>query len=509
MRDKTGVARHNVKLMRISVSLAVGCLFISILTGCQTTVPLTPTEAETSGTSPILVLGDTQEHWNWGLPHAFLGGLVDRIVASVTIRPAHHSLFGRQTFRYVINQEKELPILHLGDLLDHSCHIEYQPYAALFERLTATKRPWALAVGNHDGMFNGVLNPADSRTKWGLSRFGWQLQCMSPAQYRRIRGPEEYILRRDDNFTSEITPQDKTTIAERGEQDQPDANQPGDGAAVSTSELWEKGVHGRGDAYCYERLLSVVGYDEEKIRFVLKGNTSLIRDLRGCLQRLRLQHVPDEARKKKEPVSSDFPITAEEANWLKTHLSKDELVQHYYGLVTGHKNFADAGSLHLPEQPGKNKFIESIEGKIVRRQANCQSSSCPQFTKSFLIQLLRLPSDTERSGDLTFKILLLDTSNLSFEPGWFSSFAGRSPGGTGYIENEQLMLAEKISKRESSSVLIFAGHHDWSHLHKNVRNRLSALMRDRKHPAIYLSAHTHTTDFGRSMISDKGWHSRN
>src|SRR3954464_10621323 len=75
-------------------------------------------------TEPVRLVADTQEHEIMGLPASLKGGLFDRTLTEVTIRPPQQALFGRMILADTIRRAPAMPVIHLGDLLDLSCRSE-------------------------------------------------------------------------------------------------------------------------------------------------------------------------------------------------------------------------------------------------------------------------------------------------------------------------------------------------------------------------------------------------
>ena len=136
-------------------------------------------------TADVLLLGDTQEHNIEGLPHGFITGIVDKVFADVTIRPPQHALFGRKLLEAIASGDAKgrPPIVHLGDLTDHSCEIEM---SRMFDAIRRTNVDVTIAPGNHDGMFQGIFNPPDITSHWGFSSLGWDYVCRHANERNRI-----------------------------------------------------------------------------------------------------------------------------------------------------------------------------------------------------------------------------------------------------------------------------------------------------------------------------------
>ena len=132
-------------------------------------------------TLPVIILGDTQEHEIGGLPLLATSGAVDR-KKEVTSRPAYHALFGRKLFEHTVMQEAAkpedpLPVIHLGDVLDVSCTTERARLDEIFMRIRKAGIPLVVVPGNHDGYFQGVVNPNDEGRRTLLGSRGWDYAC--------------------------------------------------------------------------------------------------------------------------------------------------------------------------------------------------------------------------------------------------------------------------------------------------------------------------------------------
>jgi hypothetical protein len=144
----------NASLLRGAL-LAMG----AILSGCSGLPALHPPPPEVAGryqplTTPIIALGDTQEHEATAMPMLDNDSAVDAYV-EVAQRPPEQPLFGRKIFETVLTRHPDMPLLHLGDLLDVSCHSEAQRLQKVFE---LARQPGAILPGNHDGLLFGIFN---------------------------------------------------------------------------------------------------------------------------------------------------------------------------------------------------------------------------------------------------------------------------------------------------------------------------------------------------------------
>jgi hypothetical protein len=134
----------------LALSLAVA--------GCAGFVPQPGPGPEPAGryvdlTTPILAIGDTQEHLATGYPLHDNDSAVDAFV-EVTQRPPEQPLFGRRLAEWVLKRHPDEPFLHLGDVLDLSCRTEGQRVRDVF---AATGNAGAILPGNHDGLMFGIF----------------------------------------------------------------------------------------------------------------------------------------------------------------------------------------------------------------------------------------------------------------------------------------------------------------------------------------------------------------
>ncbi len=103
-------------------------------------------------TTPIVAIGDTQEHESTGVPLHDNDNANDAFV-EVTQRPPEQPLFGRRVMEWVLQAHPGEPFLHLGDVMDLSCRAEAERVTRVFE---AAGSPGAIVPGNHDGLMFGV-----------------------------------------------------------------------------------------------------------------------------------------------------------------------------------------------------------------------------------------------------------------------------------------------------------------------------------------------------------------
>jgi hypothetical protein len=129
------------------------------LSACVSFAPQPAPDADAATTSnfetlttPIVALGDTQEHEPTGWPLYDNDSAVDAYV-EVAQRPPEQPLFGRRIMEWALQAHPEENFLHLGDVLDMSCRSEAQRMSKVFN---AAGRAGAILPGNHDGLMFGI-----------------------------------------------------------------------------------------------------------------------------------------------------------------------------------------------------------------------------------------------------------------------------------------------------------------------------------------------------------------
>jgi hypothetical protein len=368
-------------------------LIAMLATGCGTLPPPAPSERLPDDqvgaiSTQILLVGDTQEHNITGLPILLLSGLVDQHIAAVTIRPPQQALFGRKLYEFLGAQASaaKIPIVHMGDIVDHSCVDEFERIISLAKHIEA---PVAFAPGNHDGLFQGIFNRADNEQKSTLSAWSWDYVC---------RHPEET--------------ESKDTQSRNDEAPWKISDEPG---VPTTPHLLSK--------------------DEFIQRY--------------------LNFLEDRYTPPKRP-----------------------------GLQPCHNSLAP----YCRESVG---FHTGIYAKIIKREPHCTLvEGCPNFSTSFLVQILRLSNP---DSPKQFRLLLIDTTQPAAEFRADANSLSLSPGDKGYLQDDQLKLIEQLAVREAAQghIVVFGGHHPWNRLERRARARLSEIFQKLNQAPIYLSAHTH------------------
>ena len=162
--------------------------------GCATLSGRLPTEVPgeyVTLTRPIVLVGDNQEHESTGFPIHQLDGAVDYYV-EVAQRPPEQPLFGRNILGWVINHHPDMPMLHLGDMLDMSCLSEMLRLRKIFD---TAKQPIAIVPGNHDGLLFGIYNRDLLSDYLNADALEWQRGCRHGAEgedsyyHKEGRGP--------------------------------------------------------------------------------------------------------------------------------------------------------------------------------------------------------------------------------------------------------------------------------------------------------------------------------
>jgi len=135
-------------------------------------------------TQPIIAIGDTQEHEATGVPLVDNDNALDGFL-EVTQRPPEQPLFGRRIMQWVFEAHRDLPFLHLGDVLDLSCKSEARRMHRLFETGPAQG---ALLPGNHDGLMFGIYgyNVLGAANDEGSTK--WNAACRRGAEARLVDG---------------------------------------------------------------------------------------------------------------------------------------------------------------------------------------------------------------------------------------------------------------------------------------------------------------------------------
>lgn len=137
----------------ISVVLLSGCSWFSAPPSLPKgySIPLNePTSSYLS--RRVILVADNQLHNLYNEPVTlFRTGAADKIVQSA-IRPVQLDFYGQDFLKWLLENSRGEPIVHLGDACDFSCTGEFERFSEIMQR---AKGGWVLAPGNHDGFFYG------------------------------------------------------------------------------------------------------------------------------------------------------------------------------------------------------------------------------------------------------------------------------------------------------------------------------------------------------------------
>lgn len=178
-------------LMKSHLHLIAGIgSFVLAVAGCATqpgriTTDLTGTYIPL--TRPIIAVGDTQEHESTGFPLHQEDGAVDTYV-EVAQRPPEQPLFGRRLLEWVIHNHPDMPLVHLGDVVDMSCRSEWHRMRKIFETGEQAK---VILPGNHDGLLFGIFNH-DLLTDYLKGEvLEWQRGCLAGSETEDVSPDSE------------------------------------------------------------------------------------------------------------------------------------------------------------------------------------------------------------------------------------------------------------------------------------------------------------------------------
>lgn len=419
-----------------------------------------PAFAVVHASAPIILVGDNQENYNLGLPHYAVNSGVD-LLAPVAVRPPQHSLFGRQTLAYAIQETGNDPIVHLGDFLDHSCDTELGGIFELFNQAQQSGKPWAGIMGNHDGLFNGLLNQPSIERRSALSSYGWRLRC------RKVNMPS--------------TPADTLNFA-----------------------LQDRVLHRNATDACLEAVLFLAHR-----RFSVPGHPRS-----ASAQKTLIDCAETFSAVLGAPLDNihDAPRNPKLVSYASSNISKDQIVERYLAslqrgdrFTNKHNSQPTMGGLEplALEAVNPTDFVQRVEGGVVSREPLCNNDFCPGFTRSYLLQSLLLP---QQLGTKQFRLLLLDTTHTEKEFARWDVLLRRSPGDVGFVgERQAEQFGVEVTKHKDA-ILILGGHHPWSSLDKSSHERVANAICKINHPLIYLSAHTHNGFWSEHTIAcgDKG-----
>jgi hypothetical protein len=173
-----------------------------LLAGCAGFVPQVGPPPEPAGaaqyqmlTTPIIAVGDTQEHESTGFPLHENDSAVD-VFVEVAQRPPEQPLFGRRLLEWALGRHPSEPFLHLGDVMDLSCRSEAQRMSRIFE---GAGRPGAVLPGNHDGLMFGIYGYDLMAAALDGGARHWNRACRRGAapEDARHKSDQEALSKRD------------------------------------------------------------------------------------------------------------------------------------------------------------------------------------------------------------------------------------------------------------------------------------------------------------------------
>jgi hypothetical protein len=168
-----------------------------VLAGCAGFVPQPGPPPEVPGnyaalTTPLIAVGDTQEHESTGYPLHDNDSAIDAYI-EVAQRPPEQPLFGRRILQWALKNHPGEPYLHLGDVMDLSCRSEAERVSRIFGE---GGHAGAVLPGNHDGLMFGIYSYRllDAVLDPGAQR--WRRAC------RRGAAPDDAEHKSDDEALS-------------------------------------------------------------------------------------------------------------------------------------------------------------------------------------------------------------------------------------------------------------------------------------------------------------------
>lgn len=145
---------------------------------------------KTNMSMPIILLGDTQEHEDFGTAVDDGKRIIDKLVTDVTRRTVQANLNSIEIMNTILKKNREVPIVHLGDFLDVSCHDEFTRAM----NVLSSHDKWVVMLGNHDGYYLGNF------LKSGKTANSWASQCDSGRFYEKLNYKEPKI----DNYENAL-----------------------------------------------------------------------------------------------------------------------------------------------------------------------------------------------------------------------------------------------------------------------------------------------------------------
>ncbi len=122
---------------------------------------------------PFAVFGDNQFHNLFSGPHVWRSGLESHFV-SASLRPVPLDMNSGALMKWwALKYAAGNFIIHTGDSLDSSCKQEWSRFTQHMRNILNTTNPkgWVMALGNHDGFYQGVDFPEI------FSKNDWRRAC--------------------------------------------------------------------------------------------------------------------------------------------------------------------------------------------------------------------------------------------------------------------------------------------------------------------------------------------
>lgn len=155
------------RFLVISVVLLSGCSWFSTRPSLPKgySIPLNEPPSKYLSRRVILV-ADNQLHNLYNEPVTlFRTGVADKIVQSA-IRPVQLDFYGQDFLKWLLENTRGEPVVHLGDACDFSCTGEFERFSEIMQR---AKGGWVMAPGNHDGFFYGNEHQDIEKGDWPVA----------------------------------------------------------------------------------------------------------------------------------------------------------------------------------------------------------------------------------------------------------------------------------------------------------------------------------------------------
>jgi hypothetical protein len=190
------------RFLAISIVLLSGCSWFSTQPSLPKSYSIPLNEPPSSYLSRrVILIGDNQLHNLYNDPVAvFRTGAADKIVQSA-IRPVQLDFYGQDFLKWVVENTRGEPIVHMGDACDFSCTGEFERFSEMMQK---AKGSWVMAPGNHDGFFFGNEHRDVKKGDWPaacrnagepMAKDGWVYLYLAALVLQR--GPEYQELTRN------------------------------------------------------------------------------------------------------------------------------------------------------------------------------------------------------------------------------------------------------------------------------------------------------------------------